>query len=118
MGIVPTVYCAPNHLYNQDTLIATRENGFKLFLTRNGFDYFLPNMIELPVYEDNGLLVFSETKKGKSPVRMSYYDNPSECLDLIASSSPLTPAKEVSLFKIRMNEGLIRGYKKIRDLVR
>jgi hypothetical protein len=121
LGITSIIYCPPNHLYNKDTLEAAKQNGFELFLTRNGFDYFFPNKIELPCYVENGLLVFPETKVGKSPIKMVYYDdNPSDCLNLLSSSSSLAEfgIEDVSPSKIKRNEKLIIISKRIRDFIK
>jgi hypothetical protein len=119
LGINPSVYIPPNHLYNKNTLRAAKENGFDLFLTRNGFDYFIPNLIELPPYLEEDLFILPETKKGKSPVRMTYYGENQKILDLLPSSTSLIGFRkeDVSPFKIWVNEKLIFKYKKLRDVV-
>jgi len=119
LGIVPKIYCPPNHMYNKDTLKAARANRFSYFFTRNGFDYFFPQLIELPCHEEEGLTIFTETKYGKSPARMAYYDKDSEeLLKMIKSSQPLTAYYDnnVSKMEIGINKFLIGLYKRLRDL--
>lgn len=125
LGITPLAYCPPNHLYNKDTLESATENCFSYFLTRNGFDYFIPGLIKLPAYDNNELIVLPETKKGKSPIIMTYYDHISSgkvpnWRELLENSTSLGRLEITYKPKIKvwMNEKLILSYKKIRDLIR
>lgn len=121
LGINPILYCPPNHLFNKDTLEATN-NKFVGFLTRNGFDYFIPGMIKLPVYYDEELFIFPETKKGKSPIIMTYYNHicegkvPNWREFFLDSSYPYSVNwSPKSIFKTWINEKLILAAKKMRD---
>jgi hypothetical protein len=124
LGIEPVGYCPPNHLYNKDTKSAARILDFKYFLTRNGFDYFFPGLVEFPAYFDDELTVVPESKleRTKSPVIMVYYSDITEgkvpdWQELLQSSEPVSPlgiAEELKT-KIWMNERLILLYKKLRD---
>ncbi len=121
LGIVPIGYCPPNHLYNKDTLRAAEENDFSYFLIRNGFDYFANGLIEILSYRDNKLVILPETKNGRSPIKITYYDHisegrfpqyneiPADFLDLIF---PVDKPR----FKAWANEKAITAYKKLRDL--
>ncbi len=125
LGINPVGYCPPNHLYNQDTEKAARILRFDYFLTRNGFDYFLPGLVKFPTYYDNELIVIPESKPEigtKSPAIMVYYSDIAEgkvpnWQELFQSSKYLSISKLTSKpkAKVWMNEKLIRGYKKLRD---
>ncbi|VVB84092.1 Uncharacterised protein [uncultured archaeon] len=122
LGISPQFYCPPNHLYNKDTLIAAKENGFDFFLSRNGFDYFLLGLINTPVYEKGELIMLTESKYGSAPLRMTYYDqlceDPENFDALLKNSSSLTclNIENKKPTKARVSEKLITAYKKLRDL--
>jgi hypothetical protein len=75
IGIVPKAYCPPNHLYTKDTEAGLRKLGCKYLIIRNGFDYFAPGKVDVPAYEDDGLVVLPESdfKTSKSPLGMVYY---------------------------------------------
>ncbi len=127
LGIKPRLYGPPNHLYNKDTIKAASENDFTGFLLRNGFDYFIPNFIELPAYKDdlgkdNCMIFLPETKKGKSPVIITYYDRicngeVQNWKELFKNSYYLgiPLIKNKPKFKIWLNDKLILTAKKIRD---
>jgi hypothetical protein len=120
LGVNATIYCSANHLDNEDTLRAIKSNGFSGMITRNGFDYIPLNCTKMPLYKnENGLIILPETKNRNSPVRMVYYDDDSEnILKLLSSSVPLSELliEEVSLSKIKKNKELILEYKKLRDV--
>ncbi len=128
LGITPDGYCPPNHLHNKDTESAARIKDFKYFLTRNGFDYFIPGLINLPAYEDYGLIIIPESNFGtstKSPVSLTYYDHLVEREDIreeffkfLDSSVPLSelPISKKSKAKVFLNRRLIYAAKRGRDL--
>jgi hypothetical protein len=128
LGINPAGYCAPNHMDNRDTVSAAGVNKFLYFLTRNGFDYFAPGLVNLRSYaEDIGLIVLPETKheKGKSPAFMIYYSDlvdsagkVSNPLEVLSSSYQLSELETYSTkpkIRSKMNRGIIHAYKKLRD---
>ena len=128
LEIKPLIYCPPNHLYNNDTLRAVNENNFAGFLTRNGFDYLIPDLIELPAYgekvDNKTIIIFPETKKGKSPLIMTYYNhicngnvpNWKELLENSKSINKLSlDIRDKPKFKAWANKKLIFISKEMRD---
>lgn len=127
LGIMPEGYCPPNHLYNIDTIGTANLAGFKLFLTRNGFDYFKKGLVKLPAYwadDSRELIMLPESKYGSSPVKTAYYDKMSETeLNDFLTSSDFSqrlfelPVRDKPKAKAWLNERAIRTYKRLRDVV-
>jgi hypothetical protein len=125
LGIEPILYCPPNHLYDKNTLKAADKNEFSYFLTRNGFGYIplIRNLIKLPALAYSGLILFPETKNGKSPVIMTYYDHICDgkvanwrgLLENSSSLYDLNISDEANL-EFWISEKLTEGYKKLRDI--
>lgn len=123
LEIVPTIYCPPNHLHNNNTLKATRNNCFDYFLIRNGFDYLPRNPINLPAYRDTGLIIVPESKIGrtKSPIALTFYDQLEDQWEefsrILESSITLSElqVEKKPVIKTHMNQGLIIKYKRLRD---
>lgn len=115
-GIVPLVYCPPNHLYNRDTLIAARNLGFKYFNVRN--------FMNLQAYSEEGLTILPEAKLGEkhdetSPVVYSYYGNLIDDFEvhseMLNKSEKGFKIREKPEFKTAINQTVVYGYKKFRD---
>ncbi|MBI4116526.1 hypothetical protein HY449_02160 [Candidatus Pacearchaeota archaeon] len=115
-GIVPRVYCPPNHLHNKETLLAARNLGFKYFNVRN--------FMNLQAYNEDGLTILPEAKIGEmhnetSPVIYTYYGN---LIDDFESHSEMLDKSEKGFkirekpeFKAAVNQVAVQGYKKLRD---
>jgi hypothetical protein len=115
LGISPTIYVAPNHQSNNDTKIITERLGYKYFTERG--------MLNLPAYEENGLIILPERTLGQSgEVFYAHYDlmkdNFESYLDLIKNSEPLENIKvsKKPKFKSTINDQLLIGRKRLRDL--
>ncbi len=115
-GIVPLVYCPPNHLYNRDTLIAARNLDFKCFNVRN--------FMNLQAYKEEGLTILPEAKLGgrhdeNSPAVYSYYGNLIDDFEshseMLNSSEKVFKIRKKPEFKIAVNQAAVLGYKKFRD---
>ena len=118
-GIEPLGYCAPNHLWNRDTLSAVANLDYGFFMTRN--------LIGLPNYltkvGGRFLHILPEAKVGSfgwrnSPVVYTFYDRDAEAiLDLLKTSEPLRDL-ERSLkpaVGVWLNDELVIASKKARD---
>jgi hypothetical protein len=120
LGITPTAYCPPNHMYNKDTKLAVQSQGFVYFMTRNGFDYFKEGLVELPVhFDENGLIILPESKSRKSPIVMTYFDHINDGRfpdynSIINSFVPMSIMEEPKI-KSWLSDELIVAYKKLRD---
>jgi hypothetical protein len=115
LHVTPTMYVAPNHQFDSNTKEAARKMGYRYFVERA--------VINVPPYEDDGLVVVPERKPGqRGEIFYVHYDQIADdigrCFGIIMASAPLeahTPKKRRSL-KAHINSRLSIARKRLRDL--
>ena len=115
LSISPKLYVPPNHMFDNNTLIAAKKLGFEYFADRA--------MRKLSPYSYKGLVILPEIKLGQDgEIVYTHYDemtdNFNEYLNFIKSPNYLGKIipKKVSQSEILENERLKLEKKKKRDL--
>jgi len=115
LGVSPKLYVPPNHMFDDNTLIAAKKLGFEYFADRA--------MMNLPPYNLKRLIILPEIKLGQvGEIVYAHYDditnNFEDYLKLIRSSNysgKIIPRK-IAPSKILKNRRLKLDVKKKRDL--
>ena len=115
LGVSPKLYVPPNHMFDNNTLIAAKKLDFEYFADRA--------MMSLLPYSSKGLIILPEIKLGQEgEIVYTHYDemtdNFSKYLGFIKSPTYLGKVipKKVSQLKISENRRLKIDKKKKRDL--
>jgi len=115
LGVSPKLYVPPNHMFDNNTIIAAKKLGFQYLADKA--------MIKLYPYTSRGLIILPETKLSqKGEFVYTHYDkitnNLNQYLNFIKSPNYLGQIipRKVSLLKISKNRKLKLNEKKKRDL--
>ena len=121
LGVEPLIYTPPNHLYDESTLEAAEELGFKYFTDTN--------IVGLRPYRNGKLVIVPELKfnpknldfDDEEVIYIHFKDYPEELRELLKkelkSFNNIIPQK-IPVKTIEWNRILEHGYKYIKDIKR
>ena len=116
LEVSPRVYVAPNHQGDKNTKKAAEELDYRHLAIKN--------LLKLSPYREGNLIILPEGDIGNGEIVYTHYDQMSEdfnkYLDVVRDSKSLDDLKisKNPKFKAKLNDSLINGRKRVRDLIK